>query len=87
MNYNDKIFNMQKYKDIALDFYKKNDINNAIINFHKSLDFIYNDDINEEGKDIKNNKINLLNNLSLCYFKIKKFNESSSFTSSFRNRL
>ena len=80
MNYNDKIYNMQKYKDIALDFYKKNDINNAIINFHKSLDFIYDDDINEENKDIKTNKINLLNNLSLCYFKIKKYNESSSFS-------
>ena len=80
MSYNDKIHNMQKYKDIALNYYKKNDINNAIVNFHKSLDFIYNDDINEEGKDIKNNKINLLNNLSLCYFKIKKYNESSSFS-------
>ena len=69
---------MQKFKDIASDFYK-NDFTNSIINFHKALDFIYEVDINQ-NKDVKNYKINLLNNLSLSYYKIKKYNESSSFS-------
>ncbi len=77
MSYEDKISNMNHYKSIATDFFKKNDITNSIINYHKALDFINNQEIDCPSK---NDKINLLNNLSLCYYKIKKYNESSSFS-------
>ena len=77
MSYEDKINNMNYYKNIATDFFKKNNITNSIINYHRALDFINNKNID---CPFKNHKINLLNNLSLCYYKIKKYNESSSFS-------
>ena len=68
-----KIQNFLKYKNQALELFKINDIKNSIKLFEKSLNYLCN------KKDIKY-KINILNNLSICYGIINKWDMSINFS-------
>ena len=68
MSYDEKIEKMLEYKNKGIVSFNNKDINNASNNFIKSLDYL----CDEEHEE----KINILNNLSICMGKLSDWNNS-----------
>ena len=68
MSYNEKIEKMMEYKNKGIISFNNKDINNASNNFIKSLEYL----CDEEHEE----KINILNNLSICMGKLSDWNNS-----------
>ena len=68
MSYDEKIKKMFEYKNKGIELFNNKNINDACNNFLKSLEYIDNEEHIE--------KINLLNNLSICFGKLLDWNNS-----------
>lgn len=68
MSYDEKIEKMIEYKNKGINSFNNKDINNASNYFKKSLEYLCDEDHKE--------KINILNNLSICMGKLSDWNNS-----------